>query len=206
MDITNSAIDEDDDEISGTSDLKTTAMLKIYEEICKSYHANDNFRTKLLGFLPLTSLIGIFSLSSNNLFTSPNSIMPWQHLVTFVGVFAAAFTLALFIYEIRGILRCHDLILKGRDIEHELKIKGQFIACVEEHKCNENDWKKQVVSFLNSKLAACLIYSTVFAAWIFMVARFGFDMHIYGCVFTAVFAGLVVGVGTHFLVESLIAT
>ena len=35
------------------------ALLAAYSEVCKSYHAIDDFRMKLLGFLPLASIVAI---------------------------------------------------------------------------------------------------------------------------------------------------
>src|SRR4029079_18892873 len=95
-------------------------LLGMYKELCGSYHAIDDFRMKLLGLLPLTSLIGIFGLSSESLFAKGNEMS--HHLITFVGVFAAAFTVALFIYEIRGIFRSSNLIERGKEIEDLLRV------------------------------------------------------------------------------------
>jgi len=191
-------------EMSDTNATNTEALLGLYEEICKSYHALDDFRMKLLGLLPLTSLVGIFGLASDSLIslTIPNP----RQLIAFIGIFAAAFTLALFIYEMRGILRCHDLIQRGKDIETQLEIKGQFWVCVEEHECKRSSrWIERTRSFLDAKLAACVIYSTVFAAWFFTVLRIGFNREIYGCAFTALALGLAIGIGTFLLVRKLVA-
>ena len=185
-------------------DTNTEALLGVYEEICKSYHALDDFRMKLLGLLPLTSLVGIFGLSNDSLFSQATPIS--RQLIAFIGIFAAAFTLALFIYEIRGILRCHDLIQRGIDIESQLNIRGQFFVCVEAHKCKRSSrWVERTRSSLDAKLAACVIYSTVFAAWFFTVLRFGFDREIYGCAFSALAIGLLIGVSTFLLVRKLVA-
>ena len=45
-----------------TADGSKSAFLAAYSEVCKSYHAIDDFRMKLLGALPLASLVGIFLL------------------------------------------------------------------------------------------------------------------------------------------------
>jgi hypothetical protein len=49
------------------SDHKQKAMLAAYAEICKSYHAIDAFRMKLLGLLPLASLVGVFLIDRDKL-------------------------------------------------------------------------------------------------------------------------------------------
>ena len=41
------------------SSADQSAALAAYTEICKSYHAIDEFRMKLLGLLPLASLVGV---------------------------------------------------------------------------------------------------------------------------------------------------
>ena len=42
--------------------LKHEDLRAAYQEVCKSYLAVDDFRAKLLGFLPLVSGTGIFFL------------------------------------------------------------------------------------------------------------------------------------------------
>jgi hypothetical protein len=204
MDTTNTVAHQTDNSLGTASDTNTEALLGAYEEICKSYHAIDDFRMKLLGLLPLASLIGIFGLSSDSLFAQITPMS--RELITFIGIFAAAFTLALFIYEIRGILRCNDLIRRGSDIESLLKIRGQFFVCVEAHECKKiGRWIERITNFFDAKLAACVIYSSVFAAWVFTVLRFGFNGSVYGCAFSALGVGLLIGVSTFLLVKRLIA-
>lgn len=188
-----------------STEMKNEALMGIYGELCKSYHAIDDFRMKLLGFLPLTSLVGIFGLSNVSLIKE-NTEAP-NHIVVFIGVFAAAFTLALFIYEIRGILRCHTLIVRGRTLEDMLGIQGQFFLCSDQYNgCDKKTlWIERNIGFFCSKFSACVIYSTVFAAWIFLVLKFGFGFWIYGCAITAVFIGIAFGIISFLLVRKLLA-
>jgi hypothetical protein len=186
------------------TDATDEALLGAYKELCGSYHAIDDFRMKLLGFLPLTSLIGIFGLSNTSLFTQNNEM--FRYLITFVGIFAAAFTLALFLYEIRGIVRCSNLIERGQAIEEILKVRGQFFVCMNEHKPEKAKGRAaQRTSIFDAKLAACVIYSIVFAAWLFMVLRFGYNYSIRGCVFSALGVGLAIGVGSFLLLRKYVA-
>jgi hypothetical protein len=182
----------------------TQTLLSVYQEICRSIQNVDDFRMKLLGLLPLTSLVGIFALNNDSLFAQsrPES----KHLITFIGIFAASLTLSLFIYEIRGILRCSDLIRRGGDIEKLLKVRGQFSVCIEEHECKTKgtDWRERSVSFFDAKLAACVIYSTVFTAWVFTALRFGLELSIRGCAFSALGVGLLMGISTFLFVKKLI--
>src|SRR5262245_42555464 len=183
----------------------TQSLLSLYQEICKSLHDIDEFRMKLLGLLPLTSLVGIFALGNNSMFATQT--VESKRLIGFIGIFAAALTLSLFIYEIRGILRCHDLISRGRDIEELLGIKGQFNVCVEEHACKKDavKWTDRAIYLFDAKLAACVIYSTVSTAWIFTAMHFGFGVSIRGCTFWALGIGLFIGIGTFLFVKRLIA-
>ena len=181
------------------------ALLGVYQEICKSHQAIDEFRMKLLGLLPLASLTGIFVVTkSDSIFSTPNATSDSgvNNLVAFIGVFAATFTLALFLYEIRGILRCHDLIRRGSEIENKLQIIGQFSVCRDEH---ENArWNKRHL-FFNAKVAACVVYSVVFAAWIFLALHHGFGYNIRHCTLTALGSGLVLAAGVHWLINKRIA-
>jgi hypothetical protein len=181
------------------------SLLTLYQEICKSIHDIDDFRMKLLGLLPLTSLVGIFALGNNSLFATQSTEA--KHLIGFISIFAACLTLSLFIYEIRGILRCSDLIRRGAEIENVLGVRGQFYVCVEEHKCKTTaeTWTGRAVHFFDAKLAACVIYSTVSTAWIFTGLHFGFGFAIRGCIFWALGIGLSIGIGTFLFVKRLIA-
>lgn len=91
------------------------ALLTVYTEICKSYQAVDDFRTKLLGFLPLTSLVGIFILNPDSMPTIQKILS--NELLGFASIFAALLTLALFGYEVRGIRRSDHLITEGMHLE-----------------------------------------------------------------------------------------
>jgi hypothetical protein len=190
---------------NGETSSNNQALLTLYQEICKSIHDIDDFRMKLLGFLPLTSLVGIFALGNNSLFATQTTES--KHLIAFISIFAACLTLSLFVYEIRGILRCSDLIRRGADIEESLGIRGQFRVCAEEHACKQTaeTWTEWTVHFFDAKLAACVIYSTVSTAWVFTGLHFGFGFSVRGCVFWALGIGLTIGIGTFFLVKRLIA-
>jgi hypothetical protein len=175
-------------------------LLGVYQEICKSHQAIDEFRMKLLGLLPLTSLTGIFLLSKADSLFSMSGTNP-NKLIAFIGIFAATFTLALFLYEIRGILRCHDLIHKGSDIEVSLKVVGQFCVCKEEH---ESVKKNKRHAVFNAKLAACVVYSVVFTAWLFLALHHGFGFNIRHCAITALGSGIIIAFGTLRLINKLV--
>src|SRR5215204_2208982 len=95
----------------------------VYQELCNSYRAIDDFRAKLLGFLPLATGTGIFLLVSNlisnvqdvqnpapktevqNLAAKtevPNLLTP-ETMTAFLwaaGAFGFSITLGLFFYEL----------------------------------------------------------------------------------------------------------
>ncbi|MET0213143.1 MAG: hypothetical protein ABW292_09075 [Vicinamibacterales bacterium] len=189
----------------GTSATPET-LRNIYAEICKSYHGVDDFRMKLLGLLPVISLAAVFGIGQQTLFGQNPSPDMFRHLVGFVGTFACIFTLALFTYEIRGILRCHDLIDRGRDIERVLQVRGQFFVCLAAHQGKDSPlWKEKARRFFDAKFSACLIYSTVAAAWLFPTMRFGFDIELQYCIAWAVVTALALGIGTFLFVRALVA-
>lgn len=183
-------------EIAGPTSRE--ALLAAYAEVCRSYHAIDDFRTKLLGILPISSLAGILLLGKDNLFTGAASGS--QQLVGFGSFFAAAFTLALFLFEIRGIIRCHHLIQRGEELERALTVKGQFFVCAHQH---QNAAVTEQI--FNAKVAASAVYSLLFSAWLFMALRFSFGLHVVGCGLTATIIGGALAVGTHHLLSKRIA-
>lgn len=174
-----------------SEEATSESLIKAYEEICKSYHSIDEFRTRLLGFLPLSSLVGIFLLDPAKMI-SPEA-MPLNELFAFASLFAALLTLALFGYEIRGMRRTHTLIVEGFHLEQQLGIKhGQFHICSEQ-KCPDELDDNLIVKVFNSKLVACFIYSTVFVAWVFISLRLGAGLSTLTCAVSALVAGLFLG-------------
>jgi hypothetical protein len=179
------------------ADEENKALLTVYTEICRSYQAIDDFRTKLLGFLPLTSLVGIFILNPGSM-PSLQTVVS-NDLLGFAAIFAALLTLALFGYEVRGIRRSNDLIAAGRRIEKKLDIYGQFHICEAAH-----NGKPPWLGIFNSKSLACTIYSVVFAAWLFLALRLGWALTTYTCYVYATIAGLLLALIVSRLVARLV--
>jgi len=125
--------------------LKHEALRTAYQEVCTSYRAIDDFRAKLLGLLPLVSGTGIFFLLNMN--TTFEYLGP-------IGLFGSVITLGIFLYELSCLQKCQYLIGQGEEIEYRLNIKGQG-----QFNRDFQSWKT---------FAACMIYSAVFAAWIFV--------------------------------------
>lgn len=143
-------------ERSATPRAQDDDLRTAYQQVCTSYHAIDDFRAKLLGFLPLVSGAGIFLLL-NDAISDPLKRNAAKQFLLPIGIFGAVVTLGLFAYEIYGIKRCHALILTGTRIERLLHVRGQFVKRPTE-----------VAGFINEPFAAGIIYPAVLAAWAYL--------------------------------------
>ncbi len=168
------------------------ALLAAYSEVCRSYHAIDDFRMKLLGLLPLASLVGLILLDRGQMLSGAVTTVG-REVIGFSAIFASALTLSLFSYEIRGIRRCHNLITEGAHLEELLGIgHGQFHVCSEEHAETS-----KLIQASNSKFAACAIYSLVFAGWLFIALRYAFGIETQTCSLSAVAAAAIIATCTY---------
>ena len=118
-----------------------------YQQLCSSYHAIDDFRAKLLGFLPLATGTGLFLVLDKLKGVDPATLDKLKavdptildklkeidpaiieqlkgidpktaSLLQAVGVFGILITLGLFAYEIYGIRKCGALIEAGKKWKH----------------------------------------------------------------------------------------
>jgi len=121
-----------------------------YEEVCKSYERIDDFRAKLLGFLPFASGTGIFLLLAD-VSSSGSNIAKY---LAFAGILGFAITIGLFFYELRGIQRCIRLSRVGKELEYSMGVEGQF-----------QRWPHSLGRFINEPIAASIIYPIILAAW-----------------------------------------
>src|SRR6185436_1962259 len=87
-------------------------QLKVYEQLCNSYRAIDDFRGKLLGFLPLATGTGVFLLVTDKARLDIIQPFLWP-----IGIFGFVITLGLFFYELYGVKKCAHLIRAGIDLE-----------------------------------------------------------------------------------------
>lgn len=136
------------------SDEKSANITAVYQQLCESYRAIDDFRTKLLGFLPLATGGGIFLL------LGPLSNQAQRYMGP-IGAFGLAITFGLFCFELYGIKKCTHLIEAGEQIEKLMNIDGQF--------------RKRpggVAGFINEPFASGIIYPAVLAAWMFLALAF----------------------------------
>lgn len=180
--------------VERTDQPTTESLLKTYAEICNSYRAIDDFRMKLLGFLPFASVAGTLLLSKD--ISSAQS-----KLVGYACFFASVFIISLFLYEIRGILRSGGLIERGKRIEERLLVQGQFFQCEEETHPRSANLADKVRLHMNTTVASCVMYSLVFAFWLFLALRFALGIQVPGCALSAAGVGLVIGVVAYLLVR-----
>jgi hypothetical protein len=153
----------------GSDHLRTA-----YDQLCTSYHAIDDFRAKLLGFLPLVSGGGLILLAGKAEEVRREFFGP-------VGFLGIAVTLGLLTYELTGIRRCRALIADGHAFEEDMQLpRGQFIRPPDE-----------ASSIITKSFAAALIYPAVLAAWTYLALFY--SHHTLGKVLSLIvfFAGLV---------------
>src|SRR5262245_4409072 len=127
-------------------DLRT-----VYQQLCSSIQTIDDFRSKLLGFLPLVSGAGIFLLL-NEVIVDPQKAKNAVPYLLPIGAFGFVITLGLFFYELHGIKKCDHLINVGKLLEQLMNINGRFTE-------RPND----VAGFINEPFTARIIYSAVLA-------------------------------------------
>lgn len=144
-----------------SSDNNSDALLKnnlkeVYQQLCDSYRAIDDFRSKLLGFLPLATGTGIFLLL-NKLPSIDNLTDQNKEIIFTIGVFGCLITFGLFLYEIYGIKKCGALIFTGQCIEFLLNRQtGQFLTR-----------PRKAKGWINEPAASGFIYPAVMAGWIY---------------------------------------
>ena len=144
----------------------------VYQELCNSYRAIDEFRTKLLGLLPLATGAGIFLLVGDN---------DAAQLLTLysgaIGTFGIAVTFGLFCFELFGIKKCTQLINDGKAIEKIISIQAEDDK---KKKLGQFDRRPDgVAGFINEPFAAGIIYPAVLAAWTYIAL---FEEPVPGCV------------------------
>ncbi|MEK7729181.1 MAG: hypothetical protein AAB354_12270 [candidate division KSB1 bacterium] len=138
----------------------TDAIKTIYEQVCSAHNEISEFRAKLLALLPIASGTGIFLLLSEKVATEATT-----HLIA-VGMFGGLITLGLFLYELRGIHRCHALRECGKTLEKGLmqeSCTGVFTS----------EQASVLKGFVGVTWAALIIYPTLIGAWSY-VASVGF--------------------------------
>jgi hypothetical protein len=130
-------------------------LLAAYVEVCRSYERIDDFRAKLLGFLPVVSGAGLFLLLGKD--GIAEGACESSSLLAPAGIFGAIVTVGLLCYEERGIQRCVRLATVGRQLESRMMVEGRF-----------HQWPHSVGRIINEPFASGLIYSAMLSAWIYV--------------------------------------
>ncbi|MCY1143257.1 hypothetical protein OWR29_35125 [Actinoplanes sp. Pm04-4] len=131
-----------------------------YEQLCSSYRAIDDFRAKLLGFLPLVTDGGLILLTGRSADMREEFFRP-------VGLFGLAVTAGLLAYEMFGIRKCHALVRAGQDLECAL---GLPVAGDPDHHGAGQFLRRpqSLLGVVNEPFAAATIYPAVLAAWTYL--------------------------------------
>lgn len=142
-----------------SENASTTDKIAAYTEVCRSYHAVDDFRAKLLALLPIVS-------GGGGIFLLTNETVLKGHLLP-IGLFGVLVTLGLLCFEARGLSNCGHLIEVGKKLEESLELdKGQrqFFALE----------TKKWFGLSRASIAAYTVYLSVLIGWSY-VAWVGFS-------------------------------
>ncbi len=145
--------------MSDKEEPQQTKRLELaYQQVCTSYEAITDFRGKLLALLPLATGTAAALLIGRepSVFLGP------------LGLFGIAVTAGLYMYEFRGIQRCHRLEKQARTLERKLELSpevGQFRGQPPRR------WK----NMLGPPGAGLVVYLAVIFAWLY-VAIIGFSV------------------------------
>jgi hypothetical protein len=131
----------------------------IYERVCESYHAIDDFRLKLLGSLPLATGAGVLILVRGEIKLGDETATSAKEFLAAIGLFGLVITLGLFAYELHGIKKCHYLIRAGQYLEEEIGVHGQFSS-----RPHDVGGKRLRI---NEPFASSIIYPASLGAWAF---------------------------------------
>jgi hypothetical protein len=121
-----------------------------YRELSATFRQLDDFRGKLLGFLPLASGVGIFAILKDGSDTLPATL----------GLLGAVVTLGLGVHEFRTILRCKALIDAGQELEKTLKLDQRLSL----FRGYPRRFPHPVIS---TGVTSAIVYGSVFVAWLY---------------------------------------
>lgn len=136
------------------TDERDATLRMVYQEICKTHNGIADFRAKLLALLPIASGAGVFFLFEKLNGSDRRLLIP-------VGLFGAAVSFGLLMYELRGIEDCTVLRKRGWELEQALIVSAeasQFAGWTQGGKRNLAD----------EIGAAWIIYTTVLFGWLFV--------------------------------------
>jgi hypothetical protein len=127
----------------------------MYDKIAAQHDKIDDFRAKLLGFLPVVTGIGLFALVKEK----PGS----PELIAAIGFFGAIASIGLFVHELRGITECYMLITIGCALEQKLAKTAAPCGTF-----SSRAWWGFRSSYVSREMAALIVYPATIAAWTFV--------------------------------------
>jgi hypothetical protein len=152
-----------------SGDCAPTQLL--YEKVCESYHAVDDFRMKLLGLLPVATGTAVFFLLTGKVDLIDEAKQDVGDALFAIGGFGLLFTVGLFAYELFGIKKCHYLIAAGARLEERLSslqngppVVGQF-----------QSRPRALGNRVNEPFASAVIYPASMAAWLYLALSAQWD-------------------------------
>jgi hypothetical protein len=146
------------------------------------------FRMKLLGLLPIASVVGLAALGKA-LPTSPRPELQ-PEAVGYIGIFSGILTLALF----GSLLMCDDYSVTGARLEAAMGIRGQFTWCDETRHlpCYWGKIARPLARFVNDKGHVKLGVRVCVCVLVLCRAQVCFRMQTHQCLEWAVGIGAVV--------------
>lgn len=124
----------------------------VYEEVCRAHAGITDFRTKLLGLLPLASGAGISLLVLGE--DAGNRL----HYLFPLGLFGSLVALGLYFYELRGIQLCKVLRERGRQLEQAFLLPSGADGAF-------SGRPRARGRYIGAEAAGHIIYSAVIGAW-----------------------------------------
>jgi hypothetical protein len=173
--------------------VDTRALEALYREVAGQYDKIDDFRAKLLSYLPLaTALVSLLTQPKGN-----------PEYIAAIAVFGAVATIGLFVHELTGIIHCYGLIVIDRALDDKLTKKadvkfGPFSSRVafEETKSKANTHVGPFSTFFLSRgwyvgreSAACIVYSATITLWTVLAALPMHNVSLMAAVAVVVFIG-----------------
>ena len=145
---------------------KNDDLIKIYDKCSEGYHKVDDFRSKLLGFLPLASGITVLGSLYIEHKTDDKSLLNAHQIA--IGLFGLVVTFRLLVYELKGIEKCTQFIKLGKWLEEQME---------ENEKSYDTDKKVKKGFFIEllkgddfftEPIATGFVYSIVLALWTYV--------------------------------------
>jgi hypothetical protein len=129
------------------------ALETMYKEVAAQHNKIDDFRAKLLGFLPVVTGAGLFAVLEKD----PPSTCHFGAFTTIIGIVGALSSVGLFVHELRGITDCYMLIGIGNKLEHKLTTDARWGPFSSRQGCR---------GLVSREAAALFVYPTTIAAWL----------------------------------------